>query len=170
MLSPSWSQTAATNPAHSTFLQLLTSPPSNQERGEGRKHGAAACFISSARHLHGHKLVQTYMRRLKGHNSSLLNGACSDHFSESLSRVISVFVFSQQRLGTMKGLLSGSLMLNKVNLMSLSMATGDTLLHRDVTGCISQSVTLKLLLGSSSGSRTGAGRSPPPLPPTSPPS
>lgn len=170
MLSPSWSQTTATNPAHSTFLQLLTSPPSNQERGEGRKHGVVACFISSAGHLHGHATGPNAHEMPKGHNSSLLNGGCSDHFSESLSRVISVFLFSQQRLGTMKGLLSGSLMLNKVNLMSLSMVTGNTLLHRDVKGCISQSVILKLLLGSSSGSRTGAGRSPPPLPPTSPPS
>lgn len=67
----------------------------------------------------------------------------------------------------MKSLLSGSLMLNKVNLMSLSVVTDYTLLHRDVMGCISQSVYLKLLLDSSS--RTEAGRSPPPLPPTSPP-
>lgn len=36
-LPPSWSPSTATTPAHSTFLQLLTSPPSNQERGEERK-------------------------------------------------------------------------------------------------------------------------------------
>lgn len=38
-LPPSWSQAMATTPAHNTFLQPLTSPPSNQERGEERRDG-----------------------------------------------------------------------------------------------------------------------------------
>lgn len=49
-LPPSWSQATATTPAHKTFLQPLTSPPSNQERGEERRDGGlvVVCFILSA--------------------------------------------------------------------------------------------------------------------------
>ncbi|CAK6957035.1 unnamed protein product [Scomber scombrus] len=39
VLPPSWSQATATTPAHNTFHQLLTSRPSNQERGEAKKEG-----------------------------------------------------------------------------------------------------------------------------------
>ncbi len=55
-LPPSWSQATATTLAHNTFLQPLTSPPSNQERGEEKRDGGlvVVCFILSAGFLHEH--------------------------------------------------------------------------------------------------------------------
>lgn len=53
-LPPSWSQATATTPAHNTFLQPLTSPPSNQERGEERRDRGLVVvyFMLSAGVLH----------------------------------------------------------------------------------------------------------------------
>lgn len=50
-----WSQAMATTPAHSAFLQPLTSPPSNQERGEESRDGGLVVVLY---------LVEFYMQQM----------------------------------------------------------------------------------------------------------
>lgn len=89
MLPPGWSQAMAKTPAHNTFLQLLTSPPSNQERGEERKDRGlvVVCFILSAGLLHGHNTGPNVHEMPAGSNvySSILHCGCSDRLNSSQS-------------------------------------------------------------------------------------
>lgn len=178
-LPPSWSQATATTPAHNTFLQPLTSPPSNQERGEERRDGGlvVVCFILSAELLHGHNtgksineipcrkqllLINMFLTArvlITFVNSSQI--ILSDQFLCVFSTKVQFNEkptqwFTDAQQGT-----NGNLMFSQhVNTPLLHISV----LHRDVMGCISQSVSPKLLLDSSSSSRTGAGPSPPLLP------
>lgn len=77
---PSLSQATTAIPAHSAFLQLLTSPPSNWERGKERKvAGLAQAGIC-----------------IKTTCSRLAQGCFSHHNTEVLSRVINVSVDQTQ--------------------------------------------------------------------------
>lgn len=167
-LHPSWSQATAITPAHNAFLQLLTSPPSNQERGEETKDGGlvVVSFILSAGLLQGDQVEPTV------HN--LPAAFAHQFFTSARPRSLLSRAFRSSRASPFQ------VQFNEKSPQWFADAQqgksdvsqhGDdhTLLHRAVTGCTPQSVSPKLLLDSSSSSRMGAGWSPPPLPPTSPP-